>query len=541
MKINKLFFVFILSLLLFLFWAHAFPVTDTVESNYALTAKEMVATSDWISPRIYGKFWYDKPIMIYWLLALAMKLIGYSDLVVRIIPAVAGALGVTLIYWFVAKLRGKRAGLIAAALLMTTLQYFIISKLIITDSILFTLNAAALVFFYLGYANQNATKRWYLLMYPCLGLAVLTKGPVGVILPGLVILIFIAWQKNWAELSRLKLGMGTLLFLITALPWYGIMYLQHGQAFINTFLGIHNYLRATISEHPRDNVFYYYILLFLVSTLPWTGMVSGAIVDGWRKCRRRQDLPLFLLIWVGVFFLFYQSMATKYPTYTFPILFPLIVLTAFYLEDSLEQNKFKADWILFGPLVIWNCILIFAGLRFLTGALLGIFVVLNFSALLVLTFRGWWSKGQNRLWLLLGGVIFSYLLFALMVVPKIGNDRSGKQLARSLAPYTGYQIGTYKFYSTAAVYYSGNLLTKLESPEKTHFYRHPSFSWYAKYIMPVATLPEFLARPGGPKMIIIKRSGWSQFRTEADGVPLEKVAQNATYLFYRVRAIKAKQ
>jgi 4-amino-4-deoxy-L-arabinose transferase-like glycosyltransferase len=535
MKVNKLFLVFGLSLLLFLFWAQAFPVTDTVESNYTLTAKEMVASSDWLSPRIYGKFWYDKPIIIYWLLALVMKLFGYSDLAVRIIPAVAGALGVTVIYWFVAKLRSERAGLIAAALLATAFQYFVISKLIITDSILFTLNAAALAFFYLGYANKDATKRWYLFMYPCLGLAVLTKGPVGVILPGLVILIFLTWQKNWAELKKLKLGTGTFLFLLFALPWYVMMYLQHGQAFINTFLGIHNYLRATVSEHPRDNVFYYYILLFLVSALPWTGVVLGGIRDGWRKYRRRQDLPLFLMIWAGVFLLFYQLMATKYPTYTFPVLFPLIVLTAFYLEDSLEQNKFQAAWTFLVPIVIWDCILVFAGLRFLTGAILNIFVAANGIALSLL-WAGWRrSKGQNRLELLFGGVVFSYLLFALLVIPGIGNDRSGKQLARSLAPYAGYRIGTYKFYSTAAVYYSGNLLTKLESPDKINNYRIPSFSWYAKYSMPVATIPEFLLKPGKLKMIVIRRSDWPQFRFEVRKVALQKVAHNAEYLFYRVQ------
>jgi 4-amino-4-deoxy-L-arabinose transferase-like glycosyltransferase len=537
MKINKLWVLFGLSLLLFLFWAHAFSVTDTVESNYALTAKEMVTSADWISPRIYGKYWYDKPIMIYWLLALVMKVCGYSDLAVRIIPAIAGALGVTLIYWFVAKLRSKRAGLIAAAFLATALQYFIISKLIITDSILFTLNAAALVFFYLGYANKNATKRWYLLIYPCLGLAVLTKGPVGVLLPGLIILIFLACQKNWAELRQLRPGVGIFLFLITALPWYGIMYLKHGRAFINTFLGIHNYLRATVSEHPRDNVFYYYILLFLASTLPWTGAVIGGIRDGWRKCRQRQDLSLFLLIWAGVFLAFYQLMATKYPTYTFPMLFPLIVLTAFYIEDCLEQHKFSVTGLFFGPLLIWYGILIFAGCRFLTGTLLSIFVAMNIISLLVLTVQSRWRKGQNKLGLLLGGVIFSYLLLALMVVPKIGNDRSGKQFAQTLAPYAGYQIGTYKFYSTAAVYYSGNLLTKLESPGEIANYRHPSFSWYAKYTMPVATVAEFLGKPGKLKMMVIRRSDWPQFRSEARGVALEKVAQKTEYLFYRVRAV----
>jgi 4-amino-4-deoxy-L-arabinose transferase-like glycosyltransferase len=535
MKINKPLLLFVLSFMLFIFWAQAFPITDTVESNYALTAKEMVATSDWLSPHIYGKVWYDKPVLIYWLLALAMKTLGYSELVVRLAPALAGAGGVALIYWFVAKLRSDRAGLIAAALLATSLQYFIISKLIITDSVLFTLNAAALVFFYLGYANKNATKHWYLLIYPCLGLAVLTKGPVGVILPGLIILTFLAWQKNWPELRQMRIGVGLLLFSGVALPWYLLMYLQHGQAFLQTFFGIHNYLRATVSEHPRDNVVYYYPLLFVVSTLPWTGLCFGGIGAGWRQSRKRHDLSLFLLIWAGVFAVFYSLMATKYPTYIFPLLFPVMVLTAFYLEDRLEQNDFKLGWLVGGGLLLWYAILVVAGFRYLTGLSLLAFVALNVMALLM---AGWSWRGQGRhpALVILAGVMFSYLLFAMMVVPALANDRSGKQLARTLIPYAGYQIGAYRFYSTAAVYYSGNLLTMLEPQDYIHNFRERSFSWFAKYTMPVATVPEFITQPGKPKLIIVPRSGWRQFRQEAGGVALQRVTQNAEYLFYRVRS-----
>lgn len=533
MKNAKLWVVFLISFVLFIFWAQAFPITDTVESNYALTAKEMVTSGNWISPQIYGKFWFDKPVMIYWLLALSMKLFGYSALAVRIVPALAGALGVSFIYWFVAKLRNERAGMIAAALLATSLQYFIISKLIVTDSLLFIFNAAALAFFYLGYTDQAAAKRWYYLMYPCLGLAVLTKGPVGVMLPGLIILIFLAWRKNWAELRRLKLGVGILLLMLVALPWYGIMFLRHGQEFIHTFFGIHNYLRATVSEHPRDNVFYYYLILFMVSTLPWTDLVIGGLSNGWRNYRRHhQELPLFLMIWVGVFLIFYTLMATKYPTYTFPMLFPLAVLTALYIEDRLEQNVFKMNFAFFVPTLIWYAILILAG--HLAGVSLGIFLALNALVLLALL-AGWrWSKGANRVWLLIGGTIVSYLFFSLWVVPGIANDRSGKQLAQTLTRYEGQPIGTYQFYSTSAVYYSGNLITMLESPDTIHNYRNPAFSWFAKYTMPVATVREFVGGSSQPKLIIVPRSSLQRFRHDAAGMTVTKLAESAERIEYRV-------
>jgi 4-amino-4-deoxy-L-arabinose transferase-like glycosyltransferase len=536
MKLNKPWLLFGLSLLLFSFWSQAFPVTDPVEANYALTAKEMAKTADWISPRLYGKVWYDKPVLIYWLLALAMKAFGYAELGIRLVPAIAGAGGVALIYWFVVKVRSERAGLLAATLLATALQYFIIAKLLITDSLLFTFNAAALVFFYLGYINQGAAKRWYLLSYPCLGLAVLTKGPVGVLLPGLIVLTFFTWRKNWSELRQMRLGVGLLLFLLVALPWYWLMYVRHGQAFLRNFFGIHNYLRATVSEHPRDNVLYYYPLLFVASTLPWTGVCFAGLGAGWRQCRQQHDLATFLMVWTGVFVIFYSLMATKYPTYTFPMLFPVIVLTACYLEESLEQNKSGLGWLAGSGLLLWCIIMILIGGRYLHGVTLVTFVTVNVLCLLGATLWSWRLTGFNRAGPLVAGIIAGYLLLAMLVVPALGNDRSGKQLARILAPYTDYQIGVYRFYSTAAVYYSGNRLIMLEARDHIHNFRQHAFSWFAKYTMPVATVPEFLAGPGRPKMIIIKRSGWPQFRSEAGGVALEKVAQNAEYLLYHVRA-----
>jgi 4-amino-4-deoxy-L-arabinose transferase-like glycosyltransferase len=539
MRINKPLLVFGLSLLLFLFWAQAFPVTDSVESNYALTAKEMVTSADWISPRIYGKFWYDKPVMIYWLLALAMKAFGYAELAVRLVPALAGAGGVALIYWFVAKVRNERTGLLAAVLLATSLQYLIIAKLIITDSLLFTLNAAALACFYLGYINhRGAARRWYLLSYPCLGLAVLTKGPVGVLLPGLVILIFLAWRKRWSALRQMRLGVGLLLFSAVALPWYGLMYARHGQAFLDTFFGIHNFLRATVSEHPRDNVIYYYPLLFVASTLPWTGVCFAGLGEGWRQCRKWDDLSSFLLIWAGVFVVFYSLMATKYPTYTFPILFPVIVLTACYLENRWEQKDFRFGWLMGGGLLLWYATLVFVGGRYLNGVLLAVYVILNVICLSAIMFGCGRFTGSKRFLPLAAGVIAGYLLFAALVVPPFGSDRSGKELARMLASYAHYQIGAFQFYSTAAVYYGGHRLTMLETGADIHHFRQHTFSWYAKYTMPVATVPEFLAGPGKLKMIIVKRSGWPRFKAETSGVAsLEKVGQNAEYLFYRVRAI----
>ena len=140
-------------------------------------------------------------------------------------------------------------------MLLTCVEFFLISRSIITDSTLFFFMSATLLFFYLGYRDNKL--HYWLIMYASSGFATLTKGPIGFLLPGLIIVLFLISQKDWRVLKRCHLPLGLPLFLAVAVPWYYMMYQVHGSAFINGFFGTHNFLRATVSEHSRDNVLYY--------------------------------------------------------------------------------------------------------------------------------------------------------------------------------------------------------------------------------------------------------------------------------------------
>jgi 4-amino-4-deoxy-L-arabinose transferase-like glycosyltransferase len=536
MNKNRLWIILLGAFVFYFLFANLLPVTDSVESNYTLTAKEMVQSSDWISPRIYGKVWYDKPIMIYWLLAAVFKIFGFTDWAARIVPAFFGASSVAFTYWFVKKIKNERPALLAAGILGTCFQYFMISRLIITDMILFDLNAAALAFFYLGYIAKGQTKRWYLAMYACLGLAVITKGPVGLILPGMVILSFLTWQKGWAELREMKIGPGLFIFAITGLPWYILMILKHGSLFVDSFFGVHNYLRATVSEHPRDNVFYYYLPVFVLSSLPWTGVMIGGIWDGLKKEKKGEARSLsgFLIIWGAVFLIFYSLMATKYLTYTFPIIFPFAILGAFFIEDRLTCENYPIRrWALLPP--ISGLILLFgaAGLIILSGLSLVIYL----GCLGIFSVGIFWCFARKKVNFPRGFLVIAlvYLLFTAMVLSTFAIAKSGKNFAKELSAYRDYQIGTYKFYSTSAVYYSGNLIIKVESEQNIHLYRNPSLSWYAKYTMPVYTSAEFRALSGKKKMIIVPKSIQKEFLKEARMLSIEKMDEKGDRLYFRIK------
>lgn len=329
-------FLIVMSLLLLFAGNDRLLITDNVESNYALTAKEMVLSHDWLSPQIYGHYWFDKPIFFYWLTALGFKLFGFTEFGARFFPSLLGIASLGLSAYAGTRMYNKRTGWLSAFVLLTSLEFFLISKSIITDAALFLFFSSTLLFFYFGY-RDNKAKDWYL-MYASSALAVLTKGPIGILLPGLIIIIFLLWKRDWQIIKRCKLFTGMGLFLALAMPWYVAMYQLHGNDFINMFFGVHNYLRATVSEHPKDNVIYYYTMVNILAIFPWSLILPWTL---WKKRQKRSwilaDREMFLLIWGSTIFVFFQCMATKYITYTYPLLFPAAIAIA-HLLDKYEDE-----------------------------------------------------------------------------------------------------------------------------------------------------------------------------------------------------------
>jgi len=497
--------LFLISFLVYMFFNQAIPITDPVESNYALTAKEMVLSGDWVSPRIYGNVWFDKPVFFYWLTAMAFELFGFFEWVARLVPAFFAAIGLVMLYWFTTKLTKPTASLLAVVIMGTSFEYIILAKLIITDMVFFVFNCAALVFFYLGYTNQSDTKRCYLAMYASVALAVLTKGPIGALLPGLVMLIFIGVQRDWAKLKELFIPTGIFLFASLILPWYGAMYALHGTEFINTFFGVHNYLRATVSEHPKDNVSYYYIGVCVLSMLPWSALAIKALLQGWKDWRSQASpLLVFLFLWIATYFGFYSLMATKYLTYTFPILFPLAILTAVQLERMLAQNKAASILRWAGvPLVLLMFCYMIAAYCYLAGWELGLAIA---SLLLLLLFSAWKSKNGTAaaiFRLLCLCQLGSYIILSLFIFPAIAENRSGKGMAESLIGLGEEKVGMYQFYSTSAVFYSGKVAVKITPSDEGASRQMEALDWSSKYTMPIQGVAEFLGQPQSSSSLII--------------------------------------
>lgn len=400
------------SLFLYLIGNELLPVTDTAESNYAVTAKEMVLSGDWISPQIYGHYWYDKPIFYYWELALSYTLFGFNEMASRLPSALLGSASVLFTYWFARRVYSEKIGWLSAIILGTSVECWLLSKAIITDTTLFLFMSMAIAFFYMGYTEN---RKYYYLCYTAAAFAVLTKGPIGLLLPGLAALLFLAYNKDLAEMKRVHLFSGLLLFTAIAGAWYGLMCCLHGSDFLLNFLGVHNFLRATVSEHPTKNKWYFYLIIYFIGFAPWSFTIPYSLFKKWKRkeldLRNSSNATQLLFIYFAVVNIFFELIATKYTTYTFPGLFSLAILTALLYRD-----------------LTWR------------------FERIGCAAITI------------------------YTLLTLFVAPTIMLTRSGKEAGQALAQIdtTGKTIAFLHDYRTSTVFYSSKTIYRAEPANNAH-------------------------------------------------------------------------
>ncbi|WP_425060735.1 Undecaprenyl phosphate-alpha-4-amino-4-deoxy-L-arabinose arabinosyl transferase [Sporomusa carbonis] len=522
--------IFLVALMCYVTFNGSIAVTDPVESNYALTAKEMLESGDWLSPRIYGQYWFDKPVMIYWLIALSYKLFGINEFAARFPAGVFSAASVTLLYWFAGKVYNRQTAWLAALVLATSLEFWVLARMIITDAVLLFFNSAAMALFFLGLSEGGTV--WYWAAYAAAGMAVLTKGPVGIVLPGLTVFVYIVLTRQWRLFCRLRIFSGLAVFLLVAGPWYALMYFAHGRDFIDTFLGLHNYLRATVSEHPKDNVFYYYLVLFPVSLLPWTGLLFKFLKD----IRQELSSPLaaYLVVWPGVMLLFYTLMATKYPTYVFPASFPAALLMGKLLYQMRQREK-RSEWLWLSVPALLVVVGMLAGRSYIADSriLLYILAAVTIGALLWLQFIGKFSRLPEMT--ALAVVVLSLVLVSTALAP-LAATRSAKALAGVLPP-SGYAIGAYGEYAASMVFYSGHIMPLLVTGQEE---AGKQSVWSGKYTMPKETFADYVARSElEPQAFILTKGRDEQsFRSQSWASDYTPVAVQHDMILYQRQAYR---
>ncbi|MBD2364067.1 glycosyltransferase family 39 protein [Anabaena minutissima FACHB-250] len=361
---------------------------DETEPLFAEASRQMLLTGDWITPYFNGETRFDKPALIYWLQAIAYAVIGVNEWAVRL-PSALAAMGVTTlvfytIYWSLTKkdelkpvsslTRPYLAAVVAAAITALNPEMIIWGRTGVSDMLLTGCIASALLCFFRGYAQLGTGDRgqgtgrtdkvesntypipntqspfpnkWYLACYVLIAGAILTKGPVGIVLPGLIIGAFLLYVGQlWTVVREMRLFSGLVIISCLSAPWYLLVTWRNGSNYIDSFFGYHNIERFTDVVNGHSAPWYFYFLIVLLLFAPYSVYLPLAMIrlkfwqrSHWRTQERSQQLGLFAFIWFISIFSFFTIAVTKLPSYVLPLMPAAAILVALLWSDFFSQPE----------------------------------------------------------------------------------------------------------------------------------------------------------------------------------------------------------
>lgn len=343
---------------------------DETEPLFAEAARQMTLTGDWITPFFNGETRFDKPPLIYWLMAIAYLTLGVNEWAVRL-PSAIAAMGLVSLGFYTLWRFGvlgtsgtqsskfKRpwfAASLGSAVMALNPETIVWARTGVSDMLLSGCMGSALLSFFIGYAQPTkpaVQARWYLAFYVLIAAAILAKGPVGIVLPGLIIASFLLYLGNALEVLReMRVFLGSLLIVAIALPWYVLVIWRNGRAYIDAFFGYHNLERFTGVVNGHAAPWYFYFLVVLLGFAPWSIYLPSAIArlqfwqrSHWRSTPRSTHLGLFALFWFVVVFCFFTIASTKLPSYVLPLMPAAAILVA--LLFSADNSKAAKNSLLF--------------------------------------------------------------------------------------------------------------------------------------------------------------------------------------------------
>jgi 4-amino-4-deoxy-L-arabinose transferase-like glycosyltransferase len=337
----------------------AIGLIDETEPKFAEAARQMLVRNDWITPYFNEETRFDKPPLVYWLMAIGYQLFGVNEWAVRL-PSALSALGLMgLLFYTLCRSSGGKTRLrgtleesgernrdawfcafLGAAIFALNPHSLVWGRTGVSDMLLTGCVGSALLAFFWGYVTRSQV--WYLAFYVLTALAVLTKGPVGFILPAIAIGLFLLYLGEfWQVVREMGLGWGSTIVAEIIVPWYVLVIVVNGDAFINSFFGYHNLQRFTQVVNGHDAPWYFYFAIVFLCFAPWSAYLPIAIArirfwqpSFWKSQPREHRLGLFALCWFVGIFSFFSVSITKLPSYVLPLIPAAAILVSLQLTSD---------------------------------------------------------------------------------------------------------------------------------------------------------------------------------------------------------------
>jgi 4-amino-4-deoxy-L-arabinose transferase-like glycosyltransferase len=358
----------------FLFLGH-YKLIDVDEPRYAEAAREMLESGNWLTPYFNYELRFDKPIFIYWLIALSYKLFGITEFAARFPSAVASALLVFSTYFFGRQTVSKSFGFISALILASSVEFIVLGRMSITDMTLaFFICATIFAGFLADFSHKKEKSKsfwdkycdviYWNFAYLFSGAAVLTKGPIGFILPAIIFAISFLLTGSLKRNLKLKYIIpGLFIFSAVTVPWYYLIIKEHGMNFVNYFFLKHNLTRFGGGSLGHEQPFYFYPLVIFLGTFPWMFYFMSALIkytfqiaDKFKNLKLNNisifkdadnnlKVILYSCCWFFTVLFVFSASSAKLLTYILPLFPAFALLTGKiwqdYIENDIQEKAFK--------------------------------------------------------------------------------------------------------------------------------------------------------------------------------------------------------
>jgi hypothetical protein len=411
----------------------------------------------------------DKPMFFYWLVAVSFKVLGVSEWAARL-PTALAALGcLWLVFRFADRRWGRWVALWSTLILATSVEFFLLARLVIIEMSLTLFITLALCAFYSAVHTENERTRRLqcLMLYLALSAGTLDKGLIGLIIPGMVCFVYLLITRKWSALSKLYPLSGTLGCLLLVTPWY-LWAEARNPGYLRYYFWDEHFIRYFTDEFNRSKDWYYFSGVLALGFVPWTALVP---IAAHRLCRNLDDGNLFLGLWVVLPMVFFSASNSQLPHYILPIFPPLAVLTGQTIAARFKTHDDGKRWLYLPWAVTTVAILGIASRAFwpalFSGELqkkipdggfflasCGLALILFHIVCIAANAKGFWKDQLGTFNCLFVSMIIFFLLLALWFETGAFR-RSASSLAKNLGPAIprGSQFAGYNIYMTGLLFY----------------------------------------------------------------------------------------
>ena len=332
-KKDKLLLGLLLVITFFMFFYRiGFPsLFETDEVIYSQIAREIVRTGDWVTLHYFGHNWFIHPPLYMWLAAASSFIFGITEFNIRFWNAVFAVLLVFEVYLLGRKMFRDGVGLMGAFILATSMQYILQSRIAIFDIPLIFFMVMSVLFFV--YWMEDKLSRYYYLSFLAMGFAVLMKGPVGIVLPLVVLVPYLIYTGKLGALFNWRIIPGIVLAFLAGGTWYTAEMMIHGKEFTDSVFGFYTFGRYLRPIEAHYAPWYFYFFVVLIGLLPWSPFLFYSIKYQWDM--RGDDDNVLTLLWLLIVFVFFTLAQTKLPGY----------IMSFYPFAAISISKMLSDFL----------------------------------------------------------------------------------------------------------------------------------------------------------------------------------------------------